>query len=223
MEAKTEKNQEKSSDVLVQARLRPHETGLGPTIKGNIVKTLFELEKRENARWLALLIDTEGSEGWRRYARGRNRIDKRWRYWYEYRVPYISVEMLELESKGTIDEACRLIGVHPSTKMVDTTPVRAMDVLYGRALLTMRYMKPHQVKFRRLTDLTLTLFKHHTLIPMRRFDKVIETLFDTYLTPSEVNPILLKMSQTRFQKLLKQAEELSDTYLKRPWRALYLL
>lgn len=125
--------------------------------------------------------------------------------------------MLELESKEIVDEACRLIGVHPTTKMVDTTPVRAMDVLYGRALSAMRYMKPYQVKFRRLTNLTLTLFKYHTLIPIQRFDKVIETLFNTYLTPKEANPILLKMSQNRYQQLLKQAEELANTYLRRPW------
>ena len=179
-----------------------------------------ELEKPENARWLALLIDAEGSLGWRRYARGKNRIDKRWRYWYTYRAPYVSLGMLEAESKRTVDEGARLVGWTPRTATVEGARIRRFDLLHGRALSVMRYMKPYQDKFARLTDLCLTLFKHHTLIPIESFDKVIETLFGTYVTPKETNTILLQMSQPSFQQLLKQAEQLTDTYLKRPWRPL---
>ena len=179
-----------------------------------------ELEKPENARWLALLIDTEGALGWRRYARGKNRIDERWKYWYRYRAPYVSLGMLEAQSKATVDEGARLVGWKPRTTTVLTARIRRFDLLHGRALSVMRYMNPYQVKFARLTKLCLILFKHHTIIPRERFDKVIETLFDTYVTPKETNTILLQMSQPRFQQLLKQAEQLADTYLKRPWRPL---
>ena len=179
-----------------------------------------ELEIRENARWLALLIDTEGALGWRRYARGRNRIDERWKYWYAYRIPYISLAMLETESKRTVEQGARLIGVKPRTTTVNTAPIRRFDVFEGRALSVMRYMKPYQDKFARLTNLCLTMFKHHTLIPQQKFDKVIQTLFVTYLTPKETNHTLLTMTKTQYRQLLKKAKKLTDTYLKRPWKTL---
>ena len=177
-----------------------------------------ELEKPQNVRWLALLIDTEGSLGWRRYARGKNRVDERWRYWYTYRAPYVGVGMLEVESKRIIEEGARLVGWKPRTQMVDSARISRFDLLHGRALSTMRYMAPYLVKFNRLAKLCVTLFKHHTLIPTESFDKVVETLFGKYVTPKEANTTLLEMSQNRFQQLLKQAEQLTDTYLKRPWR-----
>ncbi|KPV65395.1 MAG: hypothetical protein AOA65_0186 [Candidatus Bathyarchaeota archaeon BA1] len=47
-----------------------------------------ELEKPENARWLALLIDTEGALGWVMETERRDRINEECEYVYTYRVIY---------------------------------------------------------------------------------------------------------------------------------------
>lgn len=174
-----------------------------------------ELEKRENAKWLALLIDTEGSIGWRSRAIRRDRIDEGYRYEYIYRIPYVSANMDELESKETIDEGARLVEARPYTGIDRRTgkKMRRFYVAAGRALSAIGYMKPHMVKFRRLANLCLTLFKHHTYIPMERFDRVIEMLLGRYMTAKEVNSTLLRMTETEFQGFLRHAEELADQFL----------
>lgn len=180
------------------------------------VPVIPALEKHENARWLALLIDAEGTLGWTRYPVRIDRIDERYRYEYVYRTPHIGVGMDEIESRGTVERGAELIGVDTYTDKHPVTgkEARRFTVRHGRALSAMRYMEPYLVKFRRLANLCLTLFKHHTLIPIKKFDKVIEMLFGRYVHSKKANRRLLRMSEAEFRGFMKRAEELTDIYLK---------
>ncbi len=172
--------------------------------------TTPELEKPENARWLALLLDTEGSLGWTRRIQRRNRIDG-YRYLYRYANPYLSVEMNELQSRETVEEGARLVGVIPRTRIHGATRERTryFTATTGRAIETMRHVKPHLVKFRRLTELCLALFRHHTYIRLDQFDRIIKTLFDIDATPKEANEILLTLSASEYERLLNRADKLA--------------
>ena len=178
--------------------------------------TMPELERRENARWLALLIDTEGAIGWARFRKGKDRIDERWRHTYTYRIPYAGVSMKEEEAKPIVDEGARLMGERAYTyeRKEDKRRIRYTSALGGKARTTIRHIKPHLYKFKRLANLCLTLFKHHTYIPAEKFDHVITQLFGRYLTPREANQTLLAMTENQHQHLLKKAEKLTDLYLK---------
>ena len=52
------------------------------SLEGVEVIRIPELEKRENAKWLELLIDTEGSMGWRSRVIRRDRINVGYRCEY---------------------------------------------------------------------------------------------------------------------------------------------
>ncbi|KPV64752.1 MAG: hypothetical protein AOA65_0819 [Candidatus Bathyarchaeota archaeon BA1] len=78
----------------------------------------------------------------------------------------------------------------------------------------MRYMKPHLVKFGRLINLILALFKYRIYIPIERFDNLIKMLFGRYMEAREANPILLRVTEEKFKSFLRRAEELTDAYLK---------
>ena len=177
---------------------------------------LPELQNRENARWLALLIDTEGALGWVIYTTRRDRIDETWRRTYRYRIPYVGVSMKEEESKQIVDKGARLMEEKAYTyeKKEDKIRIRYASTMGGKAVTTIRQMKPHLIKFRRLANLCLTLFKHRPYIPAEKFDKVITMLFGKYVTPREARQILLAMTQKQLQDLLKRAEELTDRYLR---------
>ena len=174
-----------------------------------------ELEKPENAKWLALLTDTEGNSlGWTRHVLRRDRVDERYRYKYTYKIPYIKVSMDEIESKHTIDEGARLVGIPARTRIKRGVQIRELRVRRGRAISVMQYIKPHLVKFRRLANLCPILFKYHTYIPEEKFNKIIENLFGTYVTSKSANRILLRMTETEFNALIENAEKLTDRYLK---------
>ena len=170
--------------------------------------TIPELAKPENARWLALLIDTEGAMGW------RVRPERHYGRTYVYRLPYISIGMKEIESKKTVDTAAQLIGVSPWTHIKNQTRIRRFIVDYGRALATLHYIKPYLDKFKRMATLLQILFKHHTHIPRRIFDHAITTLFGKYLTSHQANDILLQMTEEQFNNLVKIAENITEKYLR---------
>ncbi|KPV62295.1 MAG: hypothetical protein AOA65_1919 [Candidatus Bathyarchaeota archaeon BA1] len=125
-----------------------------------------------------------------RRTKRRDRMNERYLYEYIYRVPYVTVNMDELESREIINESARLVGARAvtGTHPVTGKKMRGFTTLVGRALSTIRHMKPHMVKFRRLANLCLTLFKHHTFISMERFDRVIEMLFGRYVTAKRGKP-----------------------------------
>ena len=170
-----------------------------------------ELEKPQNARWLALLIDTEGALGWVKETERKDRINEQYRYTYVYRTIYVSVGMAEIESKKTVDKGAELIGAKPYTDIMGR---RLLFAHRGRAYSAIRYMKPHLDKFNRLANLCLTLFKYHTTIPIEKFNRVIETLFQWYLPSKDVKDKLLRMTEEESKELLKRAEELTDRFLK---------
>ena len=174
--------------------------------------TIPELEKPENARWLALLIDTEGAIGWKR-KRERHIIRGR-TYIYVYVVPYISVSMKEIESKRTVDTAAYLIGVSPATYETKAgEKIRTFTVDYGRAMATIHYMKPYLDKFKRMTILIQTLFKYHTFIPYERFKHAITMLFGKYLIAKQANQILLQMIEEEFKAFIRKVERITLEYL----------
>jgi len=174
---------------------------------------LPELERSKKASWLALLIDTEGSIGWTK------KIDvdegKSYRRVYPYRVPYISVGMMEEESKQTIDKAAHLINVTPRTVFHEKVgkPSRNFLVLTGGAITILRYIEPYLDKFKRMATLLETLFKHRTHIPIERFDRIIATLFGESISSKQANEIMLKMTEEEFNALIQKAEELTKEYL----------
>jgi len=174
---------------------------------------LPELEKPENARWLALLLDTEGTMGWMRRVIRRDRIDG-WRFEWVYRTLHLSVHMKELESKATIDEAARLMDAKAYTYTVRLTPMRHVEVEGGKALAVMRYIEPYVDKFRRLVPLCLTLFSYHPYIPIATFDMVIRELFGRYVSSAEANRILLRMTEKEWEEFLRKARDLTDRYLR---------
>ncbi|KPV65495.1 MAG: hypothetical protein AOA65_0099 [Candidatus Bathyarchaeota archaeon BA1] len=148
--------------------------------------------------------------GWACHIHRSDRINERYKFEYVYRTPYISLGMKEIESEKTVDEGARLLGTTAMTEIEE----RRIIVSGGRAKSALHYMKPHFDKFRRLTPLILTLFKHRTYIPADKFEKVIETLFDRYIGAKDANPILLRMTEEGFKKFMRRAEELTELYLK---------
>jgi hypothetical protein len=160
-----------------------------------------------NAVWLALLIDTEGSMGWRRRVERHGHINKEYRWTYIYAVPYISLAMKEIESKSTVDKASHLVGVKPLTQVRrDGTKIRHFIVEYGRALAVNHQIKHHLDKFNRMATLLQTLFEHHTHIPKRKFDQITAKLFGKPLTSKQANQLLLGMAREEFDTFIKRAE-----------------
>ena len=175
-----------------------------------------ELEKPENARWLALLIDTEGNSlGWSKRTIETDRING-YRYTYVYRTPYISVRMDEKESKETVDQGAKIIGIKPFTAIDKRTgkPVRGFVTMGGRARQAMHHTKPYHAKFKRMATLCQTLFKHRVLIPIEKYDMAIAKLFGRYLRSEEANPILLEMTENEFEAFMSRAEHLTNLYLR---------
>jgi len=179
---------------------------------------LTEFEKPENARWLALLIDTEGSLGWTRTTWRGNRVNHEWRYVYHYAEPYISIGMSERESKETVDEAGRLMRTKAYTirRRVDTDIrlERVVRVDGTRALKVMQSCSPYFVKQKRMAELCLTLFKYHPYSRRTKFERVITELVGEYLMAVEVNATLFEMTDEEFKRLLEKAEELTERHLK---------
>ena len=175
--------------------------------------TIPELEKPENARWLALLIDTEGAMGWTKRVLKRNRINKKYRHTYTYRTPYIETGMKEIESKKIVDRGAYLVGMIAYTYTKNKTKIRYFMVDRGRALVTISYMKPYLVKFKRMAILLQTLFRYHTFIPIEKFDHVITMLFGKYLRPKQANKIMLQMPEEQFNTLIQKAQKLTLEYL----------
>lgn len=171
-------------------------------------------DKPENCKWLALLIDTEGALGWTLHTERLDKIDG-YKYTYPYRRAYITVGMNEKESRETIREGARLMGVTTYTYLDRRTGQRILKTgAEGRrATETMKHIKPYLVKFHRLANLTITLFKYRTNIPRSRFDLVIETLFGTFLTSKDANPIMLDMAQEQYTALINKAKEEADIHL----------
>jgi len=177
-----------------------------------------ELITPEDARWLALLIDTEGSLGWILFTWRGNRINKEYRYVYHYSEPYISIGMSERESKATIDEASRIMTTKAYTIKrpinMETRLERTVRVDGTKALTIMKQCLPHFVKFKRLAQLCLTLFKYRINPSRENFVKVIAELFGKYLTAEEANGILLDMTSAQFENFIKKAENLTNRYLR---------
>lgn len=176
-----------------------------------------ELEKPENARWLALLIDTEGSLGWVSFISRTAKIDEVYRYVYHYQKLYISIGMDEKESRATIREASKIMLTESylTSKKVDTAVklARRVTVDAGKALAVMRYCLPYFDKHRRLAPLCLTLFKHHAYLRKETSDRVITELFGVYLKLTEVNSKLLDMTEKQFNNFIKKADALANKYL----------
>lgn len=172
-----------------------------------------QLEKPENARWLALLIDTEGTLGWAKLTRRMNKLNKVYRYTYLYMIPYITVDMSEIESKATVDEAARLMSVssHTMERVVkgDVIRMRRARVHGKRALAVMQYCLQYFVKQKRMAALCLTLFRYRTEPERENFRKVVEQLFGKYLSAKETNRILLTMPQEEYEEVIKKAEKLA--------------
>jgi hypothetical protein len=175
-----------------------------------------ELEKPENARWLALLTDAEGSMGWSRLRMRTNRLNEEYRHEYLYRIIFISITMDAIESEATIEEAARLIGIRYRTYIdIPTGALEAMVLVRGwRAVSTLHYCNPYYVKFRRMAPLLKTLYTHRVYQPLEQFDWVITQLFGEYLRPAQANRILLRMKPREYLELLKKAKSLADTYLR---------
>jgi len=171
----------------------------GPTRKGI---ALPELEKRENARWLALFIDTEGAMGWANLTQRKDRVNLEYKYVHIYTVPYVTVSMMELESKKTIDAAARLLRLKVYTKL-GYIPLRLVTAVHTRALTAITLTKPYLDKFSRMADLLTTLFKLRSSIPIETFNKTITTLFGKPLKSKEANDTMLKMTEPQFQNLKK--------------------
>jgi len=173
-----------------------------------------ELQNRENARWLALLIDAEGAIGWTTYTEKKDRLDEEYRYRYEYTSPYISIDMNELESKKTIDLAGELMGKTPITRKMDPYgTVREIHVEKGRALAVIELTKPYFDKFGRMAELLTVFFKHRTHIPADRFGQALTDLLGKPLMPKEVNDIMLRMAETQFLTFVENAKKKADYYL----------
>jgi len=177
--------------------------------------TIPELQNRENARWLALLLDTEGAIGWftAKETVRKDRLDEEYRYEYRYTYahPYISIGMTELESKRTIDLAAMLMGVTPmSREKYPYEPVREAHVEKGRALAVVSLIKPYLDKFSRMAQLVTVLFKHRTHIPADRFMRVLTNLFGKPVSSREANDIILRMTETEFTALTLRANEQAD-------------
>jgi hypothetical protein len=170
---------------------------------------LGELVKPENARWLALLIDTEGAMGWTRELERRDRINRQYRYVFLRIVPYISVGMSIFESKATVDEGAELIGTIPVTK----AGARRFAVRGGRALTAIKIMQPHFDKYRRMANLLLALYKNRPSAPPKAFREIITELFGTYLTPRQANRTLLHITEEECNQLLEKSRKLADQYL----------
>jgi len=192
----------------VEKRIRERRSSHTPSpefkeaVTRRVLKVIPELEKPENAKWLALLIDCEGSQSWVRWGVR------------DVRTPQISLDMSKLESEATVDEGGRLISVKTYSGVKKGMPIKYFAVKYGRAYLAMRYMKPYQVKFRRLSELMTTLFKYRSSVPTRVFDKVIAQLFGRYVDADEANDILLRMRKDEFADFMRKARELTDRYLR---------
>lgn len=174
-----------------------------------IMYQLLELEKPENARWLALLMDTEGSIGWVLSPVRRGRVNRKWKYTYPYYFPCMSVGMSERESKATIDEAAKILGIKAST----VKGVRRLFTRGGRALTAIGYMKPHLVKFKRMANLLQAIFKNRPTAPHTQFKTIIKTLFGKYIASEEANYQMSLMTEQEFMQLLQKAEKLADQYL----------
>jgi hypothetical protein len=176
-----------------------------------------QLEKSENARWLALLIDTEGTLGWAKLTRRMNKLNKIYRYTYHYMLPYITIDMSEIESKATVDEATWLMSVSPYTmeRKVKGKLIRMRRArVHGkRALAVMQYCLQYFVKQKRMATLCLTLLRYRTEPERKNFKKAIEQLFGKYLLAKEANRILLTMPQEEYEELIKKAEKLAPEYL----------
>ncbi len=170
---------------------------------------LTEFEKPENARWLALLMDTEGSIGWVLSPVKRDRINGKWKYVYPYHFPYVSVGMSERESKATIDEAANILGIKAST----VKGIRRLFTRGGRALTAIGYMKPHLVKFKRMANLLQAIFENRPTAPSTQFKTIITTLFGKYIASEEANYQMSLMTEHEFTQLLQKAEKLADQYL----------
>jgi len=189
----------------------------GKTLNPN--QAVSGLEEPQNARWLALLIDTEGSMGWGRFIARRDRTDKEYRYAYRYHEPYIAIGMSEGESRATVDEGARLMLTTAFTqeRKYKEPPhieiVRFTRVDGTAALGVMEYCLPYFVKYRRMATMCLTLFKHRANPRSEAFQKVITQLLGKYLTAKEANPVLLKMTNDFFEALIKMAEKLAQQYL----------
>jgi len=174
-------------------------------------RTIPELEIRENAKWLALLIDTEGAIGWTLSLARYDRINEEYRYVYRYATPYVAVTMKELESRRTVEEAARLIGKETRIRTSAVGRERAFSQTAGRALTAITLMKPYFDKFSRMATLITTLFKHRTYIPAEKFAESIIALFGKAVTPKEANEIMLNMTDKEFNELIGKATKLSPS------------
>jgi len=167
-------------------------------------RPLPELKRPENAMWLALLIDTEGSMGWseREVESGK----------YHYIVPFLGVEMLEDESKKTVNKAAYFIEKEARTQFPRSkgASYRVLKTWGGNAVAVLPHIRPYLDKFKRMAPLLETLFKHRTYMPRERFDKVITALFGEYIPSKRANDIILKMTEEEFKILIQKAEKLAN-------------
>jgi len=190
----------------------PKETDKQPSVTES-GQLIAELEKPENAKPLAVLLDAEGSVGWSKYTRRDKYKNKEYTYIRE--IPYISIEMNELESKRTIDKVACLIGATSRTTPPrdGCEPKRHTQVTHKRALAVLHYTEQYLDKFKRMALLLQTLFKYRTEPNLERFRGVITTLFGKYVTSNEANDIMLKMTEKEFNTLIQRAEKLTEEFL----------
>jgi len=196
----------------------PHEHKVcpkcGEKVRGELIR-IPELERPENARWLALLIDTEGALGYYSYTVRTDRING-YRYEYHYYVPYVGLNMREIEMGRTVDEGARLIGV-VSVRFFDPKVkdwYRGFTATGGRALSAMTYMKPYLDKFRRMVELCQVLFKYRIYVPRERFEDAIKELFGKFLKAKEANEVLIRMTEEEFSSLIEKAKGVAEKKLR---------
>jgi hypothetical protein len=175
--------------------------------------TVSDLKIRENAKWLALLIDTEGAIGWTIRTIRSDRVNEEYRYAYRYASPYFSIGMSEKESKQTMETAGKLVGRTPTPSIYDGRSYLYTAAEAGRALAVIDAVEPYFDKFGRMAQLLKTLFKHHTYIPEDRFKKVVTTLFGKLLMPKEARDIIIEMTEREFEVLIQKAEAQTTLHL----------
>ncbi|MEM3551569.1 MAG: hypothetical protein QXK47_03975 [Candidatus Bathyarchaeia archaeon] len=174
---------------------------------------LTELAKPENAKWLALLIDTEGKTlGW---AATRQKLLRHGRtYIYRYYTPYIGIEMSALESAKTVQDAAKLMGWRIKRETRRGVEYIHVRVLGSRVLVIAKICEPYFDKFRRMPKLLQALFKNIAFIPRNTFIKMVTELFGRYLRSYQANEAILKMTESEYQQLILKAESIADKYTK---------
>ncbi len=131
------------------------------------------------------------------------------RYAYPYAMPYLYVGMKEFEAAKIIEEVARLTRARVVIVISEGVRTSAVRLSGSRALMVIGYLKPYLVKWHRLANLCLTLFRYRKVVPLDRFDSIIIALFGEPLRLKGINDVLLGMTEEQYKRILERAQELA--------------